>query len=144
MHASVNRVIIGSGNGLSPVRRQDITVLDLLSAAPLGKHYSEIRNTKPLFQEMHLKMSSGKCRAFCSDLKQPQDLHVIGSRSEPLQTAGSIICVTSWRSAKNASLHGRYFTVNKTSTQQTMWRFAIWKHLRTGSSYPSCVQCTRE
>ena len=45
MYASLNWVIISSGNGLSPVRRQAIAWAngDLLSIGPLGTNFSEIR-----------------------------------------------------------------------------------------------------
>ena len=44
VYASVNWTSIGSGNGLSPVRRQAITwaIVDLLSIGPLGTNFSEI------------------------------------------------------------------------------------------------------
>ena len=44
IYASVTWVSIGSGNGLSPVRRQAITwaTADLLSIEPLGTNFSEI------------------------------------------------------------------------------------------------------
>ena len=45
IYASVNWIIIGSGNGLSPVRRQGITGTDadLLSIGSSGTNFSEIR-----------------------------------------------------------------------------------------------------
>ena len=45
IYVSVNWVSIGSGNGLSPVRRQAITWTngDLLSIGPLGINFSEIQ-----------------------------------------------------------------------------------------------------
>ena len=59
----------GSGNGLSPVRRQAIicTNFDLLSIRPLGLNFSEIRIKIQdfLFMKMHLKMSSAKWQPFC-------------------------------------------------------------------------------
>ena len=62
-------VSIGSGNGLSPVRRQAITWTntDLLSIRLLGTNFSEtwfeIQNFS--YTKMHLKMSSAKWRPFC-------------------------------------------------------------------------------
>ena len=60
-------------NGLSPVRRQAIiwTNAVSLSIGPLGTHFSQIvfQIQTFLFQKMHLKMSSGKCRPFYLGLK---------------------------------------------------------------------------
>ena len=44
MYVSVNRVIIGSDNGLSPIWGQDIILTNagLLSIGPLGTNFSEI------------------------------------------------------------------------------------------------------
>ena len=56
---------IGSGNGLSPVRRQAITWtnVDLLSIGPLRTNFSEIRIKIEKFScmKMHSKISSAKC-----------------------------------------------------------------------------------
>ena len=69
IYASVNRVIIGSGNGLSPFRRQAIsqTNAHLLSVGPLGTYFSEIRNILQhfSFKKMYLERSSVKWRPFC-------------------------------------------------------------------------------
>ena len=63
------QVIIGSDNGLSPVRRQANiwTNTDLLSIVPLGSNLSEISfKIKQSFDEkMELKISSAKWRPFC-------------------------------------------------------------------------------
>ena len=60
---------IGSGNGLSPVRRQAITWtnVELLLIRPLGTHLSEIRIKIQyfLFMKMHLQMSSAKWPPLC-------------------------------------------------------------------------------
>ena len=60
---------IGSGNGLSPVRRQAITWTnaDLLSIGPLETNYSEtqIKIQKFSFMKMHFKISSVKWRPVC-------------------------------------------------------------------------------
>ena len=65
----MNWVIIGSGNVLSPVRRQAITWTnaDLLSITPLGTNFGEIliNGQNVLLIKMHLKMSSAKRRPFC-------------------------------------------------------------------------------
>ena len=56
---------IGSGNGLSPVRRQAIswTNVDLLSIGPLRTNFREIRIKIEKFScmKMHSKISSAKC-----------------------------------------------------------------------------------
>ena len=68
----MNRVSIGSDNGLSPVRHQAITWTGavLLSIKPLGINFSQIVFEIKIFsfKKMHLKMSSEKCRPFCLDL----------------------------------------------------------------------------
>ena len=73
MHICVsNLTIIGSDNGLSPVRRQAIiwTNAGILSIEPLGTNFSEIliRIQAFSFKKMHLKMSSAKWRPFCLGL----------------------------------------------------------------------------
>ena len=58
---SVNRVSIGSDNGLSPIRHQDIiwTRVGLLSIGPFGRNFNEILINIPTFTltKMHLNMS---------------------------------------------------------------------------------------
>ena len=70
MQVSVNWIIIGSGNGLSPVRRHAITWTnaDLLSTGLLGTSFSEIwiGILSFSFKKMHLKMSSAKMAAILS------------------------------------------------------------------------------
>ena len=70
IYASVNRVSISSINGLSPIRRQDITWTnaDLLSFETLRTNFSEILIAILIFsfKKMCLKLSSAKVRAFCS------------------------------------------------------------------------------
>ena len=65
----MNKVSIGSGNGLSPVRRQAITQTnaDILSIGPLRNKLqrNSDRNTKFSFMKMHLKISSAKWCPFC-------------------------------------------------------------------------------
>ena len=68
----VHWISIGSGNGLSSVRRRAITRsnADLLSIGPLWTNFSEIRSeilTFP-FKKTGLKFSSGKFRPFCLGL----------------------------------------------------------------------------
>ena len=69
-YTSVNWVIIGSGNGLSPVWRQAITwtKADLLSIGLLGTNFSEIGvGILPFsFIKIYLKMSSAKMAAILS------------------------------------------------------------------------------
>ena len=65
-------IIIGSGNGLSPGRRQAIiwTNAGLLLIGDLGTNFSEIliKIYTLSFKKMHLKMSSGKWRPSCLGL----------------------------------------------------------------------------
>ena len=65
-------VIIVSGNGLSPVRRQAIirTNAGILLIGPLGTNFSEILLEIHgfSFKKMHLKMPSRKWRPFCLGL----------------------------------------------------------------------------
>ena len=72
IHVSPTLAIIGSDNGLSPVRRQAIiwTNAVSLSIGPLGTNFSQIVFKIQTFslKKMHLKMSSGKCRPFCRSL----------------------------------------------------------------------------
>ena len=74
MHICVSKIIIvGSDNGLSPGRCQDImwTNAGILLIGPLGINFSEILieiNTF-LFKRMHLKMSSAKWRLLHLSLK---------------------------------------------------------------------------
>ena len=65
IYASVNWVLIASGNGLSPVRRQAITCINanLLSIGLLRTNISEIRVKRQTFS--FIKMSSSKWRPFC-------------------------------------------------------------------------------
>ena len=84
MYASVNWVSIGSGNGLSPVRRQAITGTSarLLSIGPLGTEFTEIQIEILTFsfKKMRLKMSSVKWQPFCpggDELIQATATHVM-------------------------------------------------------------------
>ena len=66
-----NQTIICSDNGLSPARRQAIIWINagILLIGPFGTYFSEILIICTLsFKKMHLKMSSGKWRAFVSAL----------------------------------------------------------------------------
>ena len=64
--------IIGSANGLSPIRRQAIiwTNAEILLIRILGTNFSEILIQIHTFskKKMYLKMSSGKYRPFCLGL----------------------------------------------------------------------------
>ena len=70
IYASMNWVNIGSGNGLSPDRRQAIiwTSAGRLLIDPLGVLFGEILIEIHIFssKKMRLKMSSAKWRTFCS------------------------------------------------------------------------------
>ena len=68
-HICVSKLtIIGSDNGLAPVRRQAIiwTNAGILLIGPLGTNFSEILIEIHAFsfRKIHLKMSSGKWRPF--------------------------------------------------------------------------------
>ena len=72
-HTCVSKLtIIGSDNGLSPVRRQAIiwTNAGLLLIGPLGTNFSEIliEILTFSFTKMRLKVSSAKRRPFCLGL----------------------------------------------------------------------------
>ena len=73
MHICVSKlIIIGSGNGLSPDRRQAIiwTNAGLLLIGPFETNFSEILIEILIFsfKKMHLKVSSAKRRPFCLGL----------------------------------------------------------------------------
>ena len=61
----MNKVGIGSDNGLSPIWCQGI--IQTSAIGPLGTNFSEfvINIQKFSFTKMHLKMSSGKWQPFC-------------------------------------------------------------------------------
>ena len=72
-HICVSKLtIIGSENGLSPVRRQAIiwTNAGILLIELLGTNFSEILIgiQSFSFKTLHLKMSFAKCRLFCLGL----------------------------------------------------------------------------
>ena len=64
-----NWISIGSDNGLSPIRRQSITLTNaaVLFVKPLETNFSEIliKIQHFSFTKMHLKISSAKWRPFC-------------------------------------------------------------------------------
>ena len=68
-HICVNRVSIGSDNGLSPIRRQAIlwTNTRILLVEPFWTKFSEILIEIHIFpfKKMHLKISSATWRPFC-------------------------------------------------------------------------------
>ena len=73
MHIFVSKLtIIGSDNGLLPVRRQAIiwTEAGILLIGPLGTNFNEISIEIHafLFKKIHLKMLSEKWRPFCLGL----------------------------------------------------------------------------
>ena len=69
MYASVNYIIIGSDNGLSPGWHQAIiwTNAGILFIEPSGTNFSEILIEIHTFsfKKMHLQVSSRKWRPFC-------------------------------------------------------------------------------
>ena len=68
IYASVNWVSIGSDNGLSPDRRQVITLTNahLMSIGPFREIWIKIQSCS--FKKMRLKMSSAKWLSFCLGL----------------------------------------------------------------------------
>ena len=66
IYAPVNRVSIGSGNGLSPSQRQAIisTNAGFLSIGPLGTNFSEILIKILNCSYMYVKISCAKWRPF--------------------------------------------------------------------------------
>ena len=72
MYASLKWVIIGSDNGLSPVRHQNViwTNAGILLTGPWGTNFSELLiGIQTLsFKKLHLNMSSAKWRLFCRGL----------------------------------------------------------------------------
>ena len=85
----VKLTIIGSGNGLSPGRRQAIiwTNAGILLIGPLGTNFSEIliRVQTFSFKKMLLKMSSAKWRPFCFGLNVVSHCHSLEHQSPPGQ-----------------------------------------------------------
>ena len=78
---------IGSDNGLSPGRRQDIiwTIAGILLIGPLGTNFSEIliKIQTFSFKKMHLKMSSAKWRPFCLGLNVLNMFQIISLTFSP-------------------------------------------------------------
>ena len=70
----VELVVIGSDNGLSPVRRQAViwTNVGISLIGPLGTNFSEILIGIQTFsfKKLHLKTSSAKWRLFCLGLNE--------------------------------------------------------------------------
>ena len=74
IYASLNWIIIGSDNGLSPVRRQAIiwNIAGIMLIGPLGTNFSEILigiQTFP-FKKLHLKTYSEKWHLFFLGLNE--------------------------------------------------------------------------
>ena len=71
IYTTVILVIIGSDNGLSPIRRQAIICSNagLLSIRPWGTYSNEIlfEIQRLSFKKMHLKMLSAKCKIVPAD-----------------------------------------------------------------------------
>ena len=67
-YMSVNRVSIGSDNGLSPIQHLAINWTNTCPIGPLGTNFSEIliKIQNFSFTTMHLKISSVKRQPFCS------------------------------------------------------------------------------
>ena len=106
--------IIGSDNGLSPVRREAIiwTNAGILLIRPLGTHFSEILIDIRIFsfKKMFLKMSSAKWRPYCLGLKvlrRKDSLHI--------ETGNRVVIPSSFQHART---HIQY-------TQEICTRFAV-------------------
>ena len=103
INASVNRVSIGSDNGLSPIRHQAIisTNAGLLTIGPLGITCSDIlvKMQNFSFTKMHLKISSAKWRPFSprGDEMKSNDLYIF--------RCGSCSTVHVWHGGRPAILH---------------------------------------
>ena len=111
--------IIGSYNGLSPIRRQAIiwTSAGILLIRPLGTNFGEILIQIHTFsnKKMHLKMSSGKCRPFCLGLNV-------------LRLSGDVSCVIDYIPQKRMTLD--YLLLSLIS-DNTYWKI--------NPSIPPCV-----
>ena len=87
--------IIGSGNGLSPGRRQAIiwTNAGILLIGPIGTNFSEIliRIQTFSFKKMQLKMSSAKCHPICLSLNELICCNVISMDSMSVHEAIHIL-----------------------------------------------------
>ena len=74
IYESLNWAVIGSDNGLSPIRHQAIiwTNAGILLIGPLGTNFSEILIGIQTFsfKKLHLKTSSAKWRLFCLGLNE--------------------------------------------------------------------------
>ena len=104
IYVSLNWVIIGSDNGLSPDRRQATiwTSAGILLIGPLGTNFSEILIGIQTFsfKKLHLKTSSAKWRLFCLGLNPIwQTLHCvspcgISRRFSPYNHKRFLYCTT--------------------------------------------------
>ena len=103
IYASSTHAIIGSDNGLSPVRHQVIIWTNYVSFSfwPLGTNISQIvfEIQKFSFKKMHLKMSSGEWRPCCLDLNVLTRLVSSWPLME-LLTSFKFLCIRLWREAE--------------------------------------------
>ena len=120
MYVSLNWVIIGSDNGLSPVRRQAIvwTNAGILLIGPWRTNFSEILIGIQTFsfKKLHLKTSSGKLRLFClglNELTEWDTKHVINVK-KPFVTSQALMGYCFWLLS---SLTPLKFNVNLVSPQ---------------------------
>ena len=113
-HICVSKLtIIGSDNGLSPVRRQAIiwTYAGILLIRPLGTNFNEMWIELLIFSfmKMRLKVSSAKWRPFCLGLNVLIHLYPErGSSNFPdadRETEGYISRTKTLQSCKNAHPH---------------------------------------
>ena len=135
IYASLNWVIIGSDNGLSPVRRQAIiwTNAGILLIGPLGTSFSEILIGVQTFsfKKLNLKTASAKWRLFCLGLNEWRkywqhpvrdnqcleraDHHIssLSSSVEPASNDFGCICEQSWKDQCSMEV---YITINRTKS----------------------------
>ena len=96
IYASLNCVINGSDNGLSPVRRQALIWINagILFIGPLGTNFSEISIEMQtfLFKKMCLNVSSAKWRPFCLGLNVLNMMAFFAIGSEAIQAG----CWSAW------------------------------------------------
>ena len=128
IYASLKWVNVGSGNGLSPVRRQAITWTNdyLLSIRPIGKKFSDfffIEIQTFLLTKLHLIMSSAKVAAI---LSRPQCVIIINVLSGHLWQ---------WPSQWNSYVPKRILKL-------LAFVMKYEKNLRTKDSIPSHTQQT--
>ena len=116
-HICVGKLlIIASGNGLSPGRRQAIiwTNAGILLIGPLGTKFNEfsIEIHTFSFKKMHLKMSSAKWRPFCLGLNVLNGMRLPSSWSSLNPAALDIYYIYLRRCSRQLVAKKPHFTVH--------------------------------